>query len=107
MCHYLPNLSPQTPRLCSENTLSHGRDLEFMQPSRPPVRLLRYLPIQNVKDALRPKHERRRCGTVGVPGPSALGLRVSEFPALTGGAIHCRAFGPGETRTFWLVVQAE
>src|SRR3989442_8846600 len=28
---------------CSENTLSHGRDLEFMQPSRQPVRLLRYL----------------------------------------------------------------
>ena len=29
--------------------------LEFMQPSRQPVRLLRCLPIQNVKDALRPK----------------------------------------------------
>ncbi len=28
-------------------------------------------------------------------GPSDLGLEVVQVPALAGGAIHCRAFGPG------------
>ena len=91
MCHYLPNLSPRTPRLCSENTLSHGRELEFMQPSRQPVRLLRYLPIQNVKDALRPKGP-----AVRSPGREAGGIGVISMSAEGAAQWECRALRPSD-----------
>src|SRR5213594_2473560 len=80
---------PRSLRLCSENTLSHGRELEFMQPSRQPVRLLRYLPIQNVKDALRPKGP-----AVRSPGREAGGIGVISMSAEGAAQWECRALRP-------------
>ena len=76
---------------CSENTLSHGRDLEFMQPSRQPVRLLRYLPIQNVKDALRPKGP-----AVRSPAREAGGIGVISMSAEGAAQWECRALRPSD-----------
>jgi len=88
----LPGTEPQRSlRLCLENTLSHGRDLEFMQPSRQPVRLLRYLPIQNVKDALRPKGP-----AVRSPGREAGGIGVISMSAEGAAQWECRALRPSD-----------
>src|SRR2546426_9023190 len=76
---------------CSENTLSYGSDLEFMQPSRQPVRLLRYLPIQNVKDALRPKGP-----AVRSPGREAGGIGVISMSAEGAAQWECRALRPSD-----------
>jgi hypothetical protein len=40
-------------------------------------------------------HERRKVRHSPSAGPSDLGLGVFQSPALTGGAIYSRAFGPG------------
>src|SRR2546426_3131262 len=63
--------------------------IEFMQPSRQPVRLLRYLPIQNVKDALRPKGP-----AVRSPGREAGGIGVISMSAEGAAQWECRALRP-------------
>ena len=62
-----------------------------MQPSRQPVRLLRYLPIQNVKDALRPKGP-----AVRSPGREAGGIGVISMSAAGAAQWECRALRPSD-----------
>src|SRR3989442_5653689 len=62
-----------------------------MQPSRQPVRLLRYLPIQNVKDALRPKGP-----AVRSPGREAGGIGVIRMSAEGAAQWECRALRPSD-----------